>query len=97
LKKQNDNNISRLYYALLFSYSFEAEANFNKSPRHCILIAHNKEMPFCPKIPGVSIYFQVEFFRIFLYILIYKFKQVEVITLENFEEIFGFDDTMDWE
>ncbi|PKC72920.1 hypothetical protein RhiirA1_451803 [Rhizophagus irregularis] len=74
LKKQNDNNISRIYYALLFSYSFEVEANIIKSPRHCILIAHNKEMPFCPKIPGV-----------------------EVITLENFEETFGFDDTMEWE
>ncbi|GES96048.1 hypothetical protein GLOIN_2v1761279 [Rhizophagus clarus] len=75
LKKQNDNNISRLYYALLFSYSFEVEANVKKKPpRHCILIAHNKEMSFKPKIPGV-----------------------EVISLENFEEIFGFDDTMEWE
>lgn len=36
-------------------------------------------------------------FRIFLYILICKFKQVEVITLKNFEETFGFDDTMEWE
>ena len=56
LKKPNDNNISRLYYALLYSYSFKA--NINKTPRHCILIAHNEEMSFCPKVPGVSIYFQ---------------------------------------
>ncbi|RIA91309.1 hypothetical protein C1645_822211 [Glomus cerebriforme] len=74
LKRQNDNNISRLYYALLFSYSFKAEVDINKQPRHCILIAHIEEMPFCPKVPGI-----------------------DVVTLKKFEDIFGFDDSMEWE
>ncbi|CAI2175076.1 12699_t:CDS:10 [Funneliformis geosporum] len=72
LKKENETNMSRLYYALLYSYS--SKNPINQLQRHCILIAHEEEISYRPKISGV-----------------------DVMTLKDFEEIFGLNDNMEWE